>query len=277
MSSISQDSSHARAEQQQNGEAYFLAILRMMCYFSVVLFLAIRLVCSDVLPFWNIQKQTHWIRATARRALRIFGITCACDPAQSLELPPGGCVIVANHTSWFDQVCLLAMSERRLSFLAKADYFRIPVLRTILRHLGCVPIDRPLKSTGPSSKMSHQAYRNVSRALLDDNACIVVFPEGTRSTGQQRLHFKSGAFRLAKDTGKPVVAVTIQGAHSVLSKGSALWQARAGHIELRQAEPIFCLPSESPEEFCRRVEFWFDSVLPMESNQSEKSFNRLTV
>jgi 1-acyl-sn-glycerol-3-phosphate acyltransferase len=105
-------------------------------------------------------------------------------------------VVVANHNSYADIPVLLAAANRPLGFLAKHTLGFIPILAYWMRKIGCVFFNR--KKHGGGQKM----IAAVKEAASANGGAvhIVVFPEGTRSKDGQIGSFKSGAFRMAKET-----------------------------------------------------------------------------
>jgi 1-acyl-sn-glycerol-3-phosphate acyltransferase len=128
----------------------------------------------------------------------------------------GGAVIVANHTSHADTAVLLAAlpPSAKVMFGAAADYwFDVPVRRMIATSLIGV---LPLRRTGGGS---YAALLAAAGPLLRAGHTIVIYPEGTRSTDGSVAEFRSGAVRLARDCGVPIVPVGLLGTADVLPKG----------------------------------------------------------
>jgi 1-acyl-sn-glycerol-3-phosphate acyltransferase len=128
----------------------------------------------------------------------------------------GGCIVVANHSSHADTAVLLAAlpPTARPVFGAAADYwFDVPVRRFIASSLAGV---LPVRRTGESS---YDALLAAVRPALSAGRTVVVYPEGTRSTDGTVAEFRSGALRLARDCGVPIVPVAVLGTADVLPKG----------------------------------------------------------
>lgn len=127
----------------------------------------------------------------------------------------GGCVIVANHASHADTAVLLAALSPSAQpvFGAAADYwFDIPVRRFIATSLaGILPVRR-------SGDGSYAALLAAARPALRAGRTVVLYPEGTRSTDGTVGEFRSGALRLARECGVPIVPVAILGTADVLPK-----------------------------------------------------------
>ena len=141
----------------------------------------------------------------------------------------GGCIVVANHSSHADTAALLAAlpAKAKPVFGAAADYwFDVPVRRFIATSLAGV---LPVRRTGDGS---YDALLAAVGPALKAGRTVVIYPEGTRSTDGNIGQFRSGALRLARDCGVPIVPVALTGTADVLPKGGrwspAPMQARIG-------------------------------------------------
>lgn len=127
----------------------------------------------------------------------------------------GGCVVVANHSSHADTAVLLAAlpASARPVFGAAADYwFDVPARRFVATSLaGILPVRR-------SGDGNYAALLAAAGPALKAGRTVVIYPEGTRSTDGAIGEFRSGAIRLARDCGVPIVPVAIAGTADVLPK-----------------------------------------------------------
>ena len=144
----------------------------------------------------------------------------------------GGCVVVANHSSHADTAVLLAALPPMAKpvFVAAADYwFDVPVRRFIASSLaGVLPVRR-------SGGGGFEAMLAAVRPALEAGRTVVIYPEGTRSTNGIVGEFRSGALRLARECGVPVVPVALTGTADVLPKGGHYSPAP---MQIRIGEPV---------------------------------------
>jgi 1-acyl-sn-glycerol-3-phosphate acyltransferase len=130
-------------------------------------------------------------------------------------LPVGPIIVIANHTSYADGV-LLVLACRRLGrslrLLAKAGLFRVPLFGRALRSLGFIPVARGEAGGGGALDAATQA--------LAAGEAVGIFPEGTITGDPNRwpLRSKTGAVRLALQTGAPIVPVAMVGAEGLLDR-----------------------------------------------------------
>lgn len=125
----------------------------------------------------------------------------------------GGCVLVLNHVSHVDPLTAahFVYDHGRLPhYLAKSGLFRNPALGAFLRSAGQIPVERA----------SHAAVGAFDAAVdaVRQGRCVVVYPEGTitRDPDLWPMTGKSGAARIALETGCPVIPVGQWGAHELL-------------------------------------------------------------
>jgi 1-acyl-sn-glycerol-3-phosphate acyltransferase len=125
----------------------------------------------------------------------------------------GPVLIVANHSSVLDPALVGGMTPRQLTFLAKAELFRIPGFGALIRRLGAQPLRR--EGADPS------ALRTAQRVLQQGGA-LLVFPEGTRGDEGVLREAKPGAALLAMQTGAAVVPAYVHGSGRALPRGRSL-------------------------------------------------------
>jgi len=126
----------------------------------------------------------------------------------------GGCLIVLNHISHVDPLTaahILWDHGRMPRYLAKSGLFKTKALGGYLKAAGMIPVDR----------MSRNAAGAFDAAVAAVNAgeCVVVYPEGTitRDPATWPMTGKSGAARIALETGAPVIPIGQWGANAVLA------------------------------------------------------------
>jgi 1-acyl-sn-glycerol-3-phosphate acyltransferase len=123
----------------------------------------------------------------------------------------GPFIVVANHQSILD-ILLLSRVPREMKWIAKEELFDIPWVGWMLRMSGDIPIRRGDAESGGEALARARTY--LSRGMS-----VMLFPEGTRSKSGKLLPFKSGAFRLAVETGVPVLPIAVHGTARGMPKG----------------------------------------------------------
>lgn len=196
---------------------------------TVVGVLATAVTCTAVLAFpwlWRDSRRTrHLLRTWARVVLRGAGVTVRVE-GKLPSLPAA--VVVGNHQSNLDAIVHLASLDVPLRFLVKRELFAVPLLGATLRSLGMVPVDR--------SRPDRGAISSGAARVLHRPGWLMVYPEGTTSTGLTLLPFKQGAFDIAVSCNVPVVPVTVAGTAAVWPPGQ--WTIRPGLVRVRIGDPV---------------------------------------
>ena len=117
------------------------------------------------------------------------------------NVPRGGPVLfIANHNNGLvDPMVVLHALSRRVVFVAKSTLWRIPVLRSLLDLLGCVPVVRKGEGEpGISSKGEERNRGSFERlaAEVDRGGCVLIFPEGRSHSDPRLSELRSGAARV---------------------------------------------------------------------------------
>ncbi|MFF5324006.1 lysophospholipid acyltransferase family protein [Janibacter hoylei] len=119
----------------------------------------------------------------------------------------GPAILASNHLSFSDSIFLPLVIDRRLTFLAKSDYFTGPGLKgwltaAFFRGVGQLPIDR---SGGKASEAALRA----GLAVLGEGDLLGLYPEGTRSPDSRLYRGRTGVARMALIAGVPVIPVAM--------------------------------------------------------------------
>jgi 1-acyl-sn-glycerol-3-phosphate acyltransferase len=139
--------------------------------------------------------------------------------AEGIENVPreGPAILASNHLSYSDWLFMPIAIPRRVTFVAKAEYFESPGIKGWLQKgffagSGQVPIDRTSGSTAAG------AIRTQLRLLSDSQVCGI-YPEGTRSHDGRLYRGRTGVARLALESGAPVVPVAVIGTDVIAPPG----------------------------------------------------------
>ncbi len=151
------------------------------------------------------------------------------------NLPTEGAAIVAgNHTSFLDNFMIPCLVPRRVTFLAKSDYFtgsgvKGKLQASFFRGVGMIPIDR---SGGTASA----AALGTGHKVLAGGGLLGLYPEGTRSPDGRLYRGKTGVARMALEAGVPVVPVGLVGMFDLQPAGRTM--PKIGRVEVRVGRPL---------------------------------------
>jgi 1-acyl-sn-glycerol-3-phosphate acyltransferase len=129
----------------------------------------------------------------------------------------GPAILASNHLSYADWLFMPLTLPRRVTFVAKAEYFTTPGVKgwfqkKFFSGAGQVPIDRSGASAAEGALSS-------ARRILEDGDLFGIYPEGTRSHDGRLYRGKTGVARLALETGVPVIPVAVLGTDVVAPPG----------------------------------------------------------
>lgn len=115
----------------------------------------------------------------------------------------GPFIVCPNHISAHDPVIVDAALHHQMRFFAKAELFRIPLLKQLITSLGAYPVNRGASDV--------RAIRKTVE-ILENGECVCIFPQGTRYTGVKpnASQTRSGVGMIAFRSKAPVLPVLIQ-------------------------------------------------------------------
>ncbi|MGW2764836.1 lysophospholipid acyltransferase family protein [Streptomyces sp. NPDC001275] len=151
------------------------------------------------------------------------------------HVPASGAAIVAgNHLSFSDHFLMPAILKRRITFLAKAEYFTGPGIKgrltaAFFRSAGQIPVDRSGKEAG-------QAAIREGLGVLRKGELLGIYPEGTRSHDGRLYKGKVGVAVMALKAGVPVVPCAMIGTFEAQPPGKTV--PRPHPIVIRFGKPL---------------------------------------
>ena len=151
------------------------------------------------------------------------------------NIPPEGAAIIAgNHLSFSDHFLMPAILKRRITFLAKAEYFTGPGIKgrltaAFFRSAGQIPVDRSGKDAG-------KAALREGLGVLAKDELLGIYPEGTRSHDGRLYKGKVGVAAMALGAGVPVVPCAMVGTFEIQPPGQKIPKVR--RVTIRFGAPL---------------------------------------
>lgn len=174
-------------------------------------------------------------RYAAGRAFRLVGVTALRLNGRwkfrvrgSLADPRRPYVVVANHESYAD-IFLISCFPWEMKWLSKDTMFKIPFMGWMMQMAGDIKLKR-------GNRDSTLEAINQCRDRLAKRTSVMIFPEGTRSRTHEMLPFKDGAFRLAIESGAPILPIAVAGTRGAMAKGT--FKFLRAHALAQVLEPI---------------------------------------
>ena len=146
----------------------------------------------------------------------------------------GPAIIASNHLSFSDSIFMPLMVRRKVTFVAKAEYFTGRGLKGFLVRMffvgaGTIPVDR-------SGGRAAQAAIDTGLRVLREGRLFGIYPEGTRSPDGRLYRGKTGVARLALESGAPVVPVAMLNSDEIQPTGKVI--PKLMRPKIRFGEPL---------------------------------------
>ncbi|MFE3325888.1 lysophospholipid acyltransferase family protein [Streptomyces sp. NPDC059176] len=155
---------------------------------------------------------------------------------EGLEHVPdeGAAIIAGNHLSFSDHFLMPAILKRRITFLAKAEYFTGPGVKgrltaAFFRSAGQIPVDRSGKDAG-------RAAIREGLGVLRKGELLGIYPEGTRSHDGRLYKGKVGVAVMALTAQVPVVPCAMVGTFEIQPPGQVLPKIK--RVTIRFGKPL---------------------------------------
>ena len=177
--------------------------------------------------------------------LRIIGAHLVVTGSENL--PHENSLFVANHRSLLDSPLLMAVIKEPLSFISKMEMKKVPIFSQWMMVLQCLFLDRNNNRAGLETIL-----QGIENLKTGDN--LAIFPQGTRSKGDEFLPFKAGSFKLAVKSGKPIVPIAIQGTDGVFENNGMNVKPGDVHVRIFPAIETKGLSLAEQKELAQKVE-----------------------
>ncbi|SDT64293.1 lysophospholipid acyltransferase family protein [Actinoplanes derwentensis] len=151
------------------------------------------------------------------------------------NVPRSGPVILAcNHLSFSDSIFTPLIMKRKVTFVAKAEYFTGKGIKGWLSRMfftgaGTIPVDR-------SGGEAAQAALDTLLRVLREGDIAAIYPEGTRSPDGRLYRGKTGVARLALESGAPVVPVAMLNTDEIQPTGTLIPAVK--RVRIRIGTPL---------------------------------------
>lgn len=242
-----------------------------MIRFSIAaIFVVVFLVFSYVLFFieWIVGKinkeakdysSLRIVQWAFRVILAISGVKLTIRGKENI--PDEAALFVGNHRSYFDILIMYVQCERLTGFVAKDSIDKIPALRTWMRYLYCLFLNREDAREGLKTIL--QAIEYVKQGVS-----ICIFPEGTRNEGEElsMMPFKEGAMKIATKTGCPIIPVSINNSAEIFE--NHIPRIKKTHVILEYGTPIY--PKELDREELKHLGATCQKIIQNTINENAK-------
>jgi 1-acyl-sn-glycerol-3-phosphate acyltransferase len=166
------------------------------------------------------------------------------------HVPASGPLIIAsNHLSFSDSIFMPLVVPRKVTFLAKSEYFTSPGPKGLLKKLtfialGQVPVDR-------SGGRRSEAALITGLKVLAEGKCLGIYPEGTRSPDGRLYKGRTGIARLAIESGAPIIPVAMFNTEKIQPTGTVV--PKVMRVKMIFGEPMYFDGDSTDLQYLREV------------------------
>ena len=182
------------------------------------------------------------------------------------HVPASGPVIIAsNHLSFSDSIFMPLVVPRKVTFLAKSEYFTSPGPKGLLKKLtfialGQVPVDR-------SGGRRSEAALITGLKVLAEGKCLGIYPEGTRSPDGRLYKGRTGIARLAIESGAPIIPVAMFNTEKIQPTGTVV--PKVMRVKMIFGEPMYFDGDSTDLLYLREVT---DKIMATIKEMSEQEY-----
>ncbi|MDE6956790.1 MAG: 1-acyl-sn-glycerol-3-phosphate acyltransferase, partial [Lachnospiraceae bacterium] len=151
--------------------------------------------------------------------------------------------------------------KRLTGYVAKKEMDKYPSLRTWMRRLHCLFLDRENPKEGLKTVLQGIEY-------LKNGISVCIFPEGTRNTGKELslLPFKDGALKMADKTGCAIVPMSMNNTAEIFENHFP--KIKKTHVILEYGEPIY--PADLEKDVRKHLGAYCQEIIQETINRNAK-------
>ena len=190
------------------------------------------------------------VQWTFRLMLKIAGVKATVIGEENIPDEP--VLFIGNHRSYFDILLTYSRCRRLTGYIAKKEMLSIPLLRTWMKRLYCLFLDRENPKEGLKTILQAIDY-------IKHGISICIFPEGTRNKGEELslLPFHNGSFKIAEKTGCPIIPMSLNNTCDIFEGHFPF--IKKTHVILEYGKPIY--PKELDKDEKKRIGEYCSNII----------------
>ena len=232
------------------------ALIFLLLAVTIIPAASILVIASFVAPyrvtyFWT---GRPWLQFSIATIRWVGGVNCRLTGYQNLldAAADNRVIICSKHQSTFETFFFPSVMTNPIAYVYKQELNLGPFFGWAIGRLHMVPIDRSAKGD------AWQRVARIGARRMDQGKWIIMFPEATRAPRGEQLLYKSGAARLALETGAVIVPVA---AATGRCGPRASWTFVPGTVDVSVGPALRAMKDESAVEFMGRVEAWIEAEM----------------
>lgn len=241
----------------------------MIKFICVVLFLFLYLILGIpilgiewIIGKFNKEKEDYqclrMVQWAFKRILAITGVEVTVIGED--RIPDEAVLFIGNHRSYFDILLTYSRCKRRTGYVAKKEMLSYPLLRTWMKRLYCLFLDRD--NTREGLKTILQAIEYINNGIS-----VCIFPEGTRNKGEELsiLPFHAGSFKIAEKSGCAIVPISMNNTISIFEKQFP--RIKKTHVVIEYGEPIY--PNKLDKDTRKHISEYSQNIIQETINRNQ--------
>lgn len=176
------------------------------------------------------------------------------------RIPDEAVLFIGNHRSYFDILLTYSRCKKRTGYVAKKEMLRYPLLRTWMKRLYCLFLDRDNIREGLKTILQAIEY-------INNDISVCIFPEGTRNKGEELsiLPFHAGSFKIAEKSGCAIVPISMNNTISIFEKQFP--RIRKTHVVIEYGEPIY--PDKLDKDTRKHISEYCQNIIQETINKNQ--------
>lgn len=196
--------------------------------------------------FVNPRKSDPLQRFFARNIVRLSGVKLIVKRAPGFDALRTS-IFISNHVNLFDPFILYSSIPQYFRGWELESHFRIPFYGWLMKRFGNIPVSTA-RTPGSLRRLIQQ-----TRAALERDVSVIVFPEGKRTISGRVGPFQPGIFRLVRDLNVPIVPVSIVGSFEFNRKSSLMLNPSTITVHVHDTIDISILSEQERASLPERV------------------------
>lgn len=189
------------------------------------------------------------VQAAFKLMLKVAGVKVTVIGEELIPDEP--VLFIGNHRSYFDILLTYSRCKRLTGYVAKKEMLSYPLLRTWMKRLYCLFLDR---------KNAREGLKTILTAIdyVKQGISICIFPEGTRNNGEElsMLPFHAGSFKIAEKSGCAIVPISINNTAEMLENHFP--RIKKTHVVIEYGAPIYMKDMDKEQkkhigEYCQNL------------------------
>lgn len=195
----------------------------------------------------------NYLAYLARFMLRLTGSAVQVEGLHHI-LPSEPVLFVSNHQGHFDSAVILAHIRKPKAFVASSAASKFPIFRIWFAYAYTIYLEIG------NARQNYTALDD-AKGIIGKGRSVVIYPEGVISSSPNTGDFKRGAFRLAFETGVPIVPLVIDGTWKVMGAKNDTIQPATITLKILQPVPTRGLSRVEQKRLAEQIHVNIESEL----------------